>query len=1303
MRGHGGVDAFPTPPQPQPPDSDCTDWYNHTVVAYRSTDLATFEALGTVFDPSRFASLSGVIMYRPHVLWSPVLRRFVMWYKTLSPNSAPKHWYGVAAADTPSGPFEIIVDRVPGIWQGDGGTESDHFLFVDDDGSAYFTRYHSVQKLNATFTGLTDEYAMLPSPASWEAPVMMKHNNRYFVVGGHNCCACKGGSNAFVMTAIGSPLANWTYVSDIGDNKTQCEQQQPPVCTRGGHSPLQWSDHAQTAAAFTVQEVGKAEPTNIMLSNQWVSAPPPQRARNADLLYWNAVRFDERTEMPLHIEWADTLSLRLKNDDTKAPGANWTAFRLDQAAKTHNAVCLDGSPPLYYHSPGTGDGADKWEIHMEGGAWCGSAQECTGWWGFRSSTVDPDSLAPDAQAVTGYFNRSLETNPMKDWNYIFVRYCDGWSFAGNRDEPQIAQVTNHTTKVVSNVTVHMRGRAILDAVIADLLTERGMRTATDVVVGGCSAGGMAVYLNCDHWAESIAAANAKASVRCLADAGWFPLIPTANDCPHGCFEGIRFPSEWFNGVWRTGFSNHNASVSMHPKCLADHNASTEWLCTMPQVAAKYVKTPLFAFNSKYDAFQIPNMERCLGNATDKFAPCTPAQMTAWGSMLTSQVKEWLATPLAQASGHAAFLSSCYFHCGSKPTIGVVKSGEKGITGMQAFANWRTKPTNTLWDTSAPWNSSTGCGVLVPPPSAKLDDETAADREPNPPVWPSTVHVFGPGSPEINTTVTALYANQDVYQDRHAALLFKPGWYDVDIPVGYYTTVHGLGADPSDVAFAGEAGVHQAAPGRNLITFWRSAENLANRPKSGRVVWSVSQAAPLRRMIIDADLVFGAEADTQGSGGFVAGVRVTGVLNYTMQQQWITRNSVLGGGASYFSDPPRSVNFVYVGTTGTPVATTACTNAATARVSPSPQQLVVDTAPVSMEKPYITISREGKYQLVTPRAKRDSSGLQWSAADDYIDGFEKVFVASNSTAVTDINAKLAQGLHVILCPGIYSLPEPIRIGRAGSDHQVLLGLGLATLIPLHGEAAVQIEEAAGVRVAGILLQAGPITSKALLSVGTSPSDGEAANPTLLADVFARVGGPGVDPETGLGPSVSADVMMEVNASHVVLDNVWLWRADVQNQHRPRDCNHSLVVNGHAVTAYGLAAEHVQSDNIVWNGEDGKVYFYQAELDGLAHTPGDKTPDFGPNGVSGYRVNAKSHLGVGVGVYCWFSSPGIVVQSGVKVLHNETKSAAVQPGNLSSGIVCPFQWVWENANTPPKGSSTIEAAILAVGEVPPRPAP
>ena len=90
-------------------------------------------------------------------------------------------------------------------------------------------------------------------------------------------------------------------------------------------------------------------------------------------------------------------------------------------------------------------------------------------------------------------------------------------------------------------------------------------------------------------------------------------------CASNCrYEGVAF-SGWFNGVWEAGYAGHNVTGSVHPQCLADHNASTAWHCTLPQVAATYVKTPLFAFNAKYDAFQIPNMmQDCFGNATDKF-------------------------------------------------------------------------------------------------------------------------------------------------------------------------------------------------------------------------------------------------------------------------------------------------------------------------------------------------------------------------------------------------------------------------------------------------------------------------------------------------------------------------------------------------------------------------------------------------------------------------------------------------------------------------------------------------------------
>ena len=55
---------------------------------------------------------------------------------------------------------------------------------------------------------------------------------RYFIIGGHNCCACKGGSTLRVHGSRrhGGRRSGgaWRYVDDIGENKTQC-----------AHAPLQ--------------------------------------------------------------------------------------------------------------------------------------------------------------------------------------------------------------------------------------------------------------------------------------------------------------------------------------------------------------------------------------------------------------------------------------------------------------------------------------------------------------------------------------------------------------------------------------------------------------------------------------------------------------------------------------------------------------------------------------------------------------------------------------------------------------------------------------------------------------------------------------------------------------------------------------------------------------------------------------------------------------------------------------------------------------------------------------------------------
>ena len=107
-------------------------------------------------------------------------------------------------------------------------------------------------------------------------------------------------------------------------------------------------------------------------------------------------------------------------------------------------------------------------------------------------------------------------------------------------------------------------------------------------------------------------------------------------------------------------------------------------------------------------------------------------------------------------------------------------------------------------------AAAAAALLVP---AALAAAAAAPAEPNPPQWPKTVKVFGPESPDVNATVHAVYEAQysDLYTSGRAALLFKPGVYNVDVPVGYYTTVHGLGCDCLRAVFQNVQWVPVAVP------------------------------------------------------------------------------------------------------------------------------------------------------------------------------------------------------------------------------------------------------------------------------------------------------------------------------------------------------------------------------------------------------------------------------------------------------------------------------------------------------------
>ena len=288
----------------------------------------------------------------------------------------------------------------------------------------------------------------------------------------------------------------------------------------------------------------------------------------------------------------------------------------------------------------------------------------------------------------------------------------------------------------------------------------------------------------------------------------------------------------------------------------------------------------------------------------------------------------------------------------------------------------------------------------------------------------------------------------------------------------------------------------------------------------------------------------------------------------------------------------------------------------------------------------------------PLFQTDSSGVEWDLVGGETVSFDSVYVADNTTDTADsINLALAAGYHVVMAPGIFQLDSPLQIVY---DNQVILGVGLATLVSANGNAVVEVADVDGARVAGLLLEAGPYETEVLLQWGTgSGYGGDSSNPGVMSDIFARVGGP----ETY---EVYAETMVKVTQGNVIGDNMWLWRADhdveglVTNSSNP--VKHGLVVDADDVTMYGIAVEHTLNDLVQWNGNNGETHFFQAEL------PYDVTQaNWGDMGYVGYRVNdtVTEHKGYGVGVYHFFRDDAVTTETGIST-----------PAALESSFVAPF---------------------------------
>ena len=542
--------------------------------------------------------------------------------------------------------------------------------------------------------------------------------------------------------------------------------------------------------------------------------------------------------------------------------------------------------------------------------------------------------------------------------------------------------------------------------------------------------------------------------------------------------------------------------------------------------------------------------------------------------------------------------------------------------------------------------------------------TATDTAPD---LGSRVIVFDDSMPvaEIRERADEIWQQQvdaEMSEERWS-LLFRPGTYGTDaeplqIKVGYYTEVAGLGASPSDTVINGKVEVYNRcltdAPTQPycvaLNNFWRSMSNLTidvngtgqDGCRASANFWATSQAASLRRVDIRGGNLSLMDYCTEGpqyaSGGYLANSRAGTVINGS-QQQWLTRNSEVGSWSNGVW------NQVFSGTIGAPSEANF----------PTEPYTTLDRTPVSREKPFVHIGDDGRWQVRVPAVRTDSRGPDWT--DGEAPGrdlpLSSFHVATPDQPARVMAAALARGKNLLLTPGVYDVDRSLVVRR---DDAVVLGLGHATLTATRGSTPLVVAGTArGVVVAGVTIDAGAGLSRTLMRI--EEQRGRYVRTTIptttLNDVYFRVGGPHIG---------RTDKALVIDADDVLIDHTWVWRADHgvedftagvagdTDRWNTNTGRIGVIVNGDRIKATGLFVEHFQEFNTIWNGEDGHVVLYQNELPYDPPSQAEWTRPDGTLGWAGYKVSddVRRHQLFGGGVYVFNrNDPSITTESGFEV--------------------------------------------------------
>lgn len=361
----------------------------------------------------------------------------------------------------------------------------------------------------------------------------------------------------------------------------------------------------------------------------------------------------------------------------------------DAYFKATGALCIDGTPAGYYFVPAANtSNKNDWQLYFEGGGWCYDEEDCLG----RShGNLGSSKGWPASKGAGGIMDSDCTNNPdFCNFNRVYMAYCDGNSFSGNRDQPVLQ----------NGSPLYFRGRRIIDTVLSHLTENHGLGDAENVLLTGCSAGGLATYLHTDYVGDYLKTKVASLrKYKAASISGFFLLHNTVENKP-------VYPTQM-----QYIFNLANSTHGVNDACIAAHAATgDQWKCNFAEEAYAHTHSPTFPLNSALDSWQTG----CI--YTSELAPGFPNQ-TGFENGVCSAAAGWPACARSPEActqpqikmmnqyiadfetkmnvngaatynkpGNGAFVHSCHTHCEAQGgSWNSFKIG--GVSMQQAVSKW----------------------------------------------------------------------------------------------------------------------------------------------------------------------------------------------------------------------------------------------------------------------------------------------------------------------------------------------------------------------------------------------------------------------------------------------------------------------------------------------------------------------------------------------------------------------------------------------------------------------------------------